>query len=234
MDLLLDLAERQRLDLGRISILQLAEQFATAMNALEAVVPLNRRGDWLVMATRLVQLRSQTLLAASAEEHDAVRKAAIGAEAVLLERLRMRGAADWLDRQPQLSHDVFARPPQPGNGVAREADLLGLLEGVLLVMDGPRQPPVLPERCRPVLFRPWPVAEARARVLALLEQRRDQPERLSLLDCLPPALADDTMPRRALRHRAALSSVFCAALELEKDGLCAMSPQWKVPTVRRV
>lgn len=48
MDLLLDLAERQRIDLGRISILQLAEQFAAALQRLERHVALERQADWLV------------------------------------------------------------------------------------------------------------------------------------------------------------------------------------------
>jgi hypothetical protein len=57
MDLLLDLAERQLIDLGKMSILALAEQFAAAMERLVDVVALERRADWLVLATRLVVLR---------------------------------------------------------------------------------------------------------------------------------------------------------------------------------
>ena len=43
IDLLLDLAERQRIDLGQISILQLAEQFVAAMQLLERHAALERR-----------------------------------------------------------------------------------------------------------------------------------------------------------------------------------------------
>jgi segregation and condensation protein A len=58
MDLLLDLAERQKIDFGRMSILALAEQFVVAMARFGDSVPIERRADWLVMATRLVLLRS--------------------------------------------------------------------------------------------------------------------------------------------------------------------------------
>jgi segregation and condensation protein A len=43
MDLLLDLAERQRIDFGRMSVLDLAEQFVAAMDRLVGRVPLERR-----------------------------------------------------------------------------------------------------------------------------------------------------------------------------------------------
>ena len=61
MDLLLDLAERQRIDFGRMSVRALAEQFVVAMAQLGDRVAIERRADWLVMATRLVLLRSRLL-----------------------------------------------------------------------------------------------------------------------------------------------------------------------------
>ena len=61
MDLLLDLAERQRIDLGRISVVALVEQFVAAMDRLTTQVPVERRADWVVVATRLVLLRSQLM-----------------------------------------------------------------------------------------------------------------------------------------------------------------------------
>ena len=67
IDLLLDLAERQRIDLGRISILALVEQFVAASAELAAYAPVESRADWLVMATRLVLLRSRLLFPATPE-----------------------------------------------------------------------------------------------------------------------------------------------------------------------
>lgn len=74
MDLLLDLAERQRIDLGRISMLQLAEQFIAEAERLAAYVPLERRADWMVEAARLVLLRSRLLSAADPAEAQAVER----------------------------------------------------------------------------------------------------------------------------------------------------------------
>src|SRR6516164_9310935 len=64
---------------------------------------------WTVMAASLTELWSRLLLPPDAPT---ARTAAEEAEALrrrLLERARMRAAADWLERQPQLGRVVFAR-----------------------------------------------------------------------------------------------------------------------------
>ena len=107
MDLLLDLAERQRIDLGRMSVQALAEQFVTALERLVGRVALEQRADWLVLATRLVLLRSRLLFPASPEEAATAERDA----AVELRRLDelafVRVAASWLQGRPQLGIDVF-------------------------------------------------------------------------------------------------------------------------------
>ena len=65
IDLLLDLAERQRLDPSRISLVALVDQFAVACAQLAPHVLIERRTDWLVMATGLVLLRSRLLCPAT-------------------------------------------------------------------------------------------------------------------------------------------------------------------------
>jgi segregation and condensation protein A len=87
IDLLLDLAERQRLDLGRISLVALVDQFVAACALLGPHVLIERRADWLVMATRLVLLRSRLLFPATPEvaaeaEREAAREVARIADAL--------------------------------------------------------------------------------------------------------------------------------------------------------
>ena len=102
MDLLLDLAERQRIDLGRMSVLDLVEQFVAAMDRLAGRVTIERQADWLVLATRLVLLRSRLLFSASPQEAVTAEQDAAAEEQLLSERLRMRAAAAWLEARPQL------------------------------------------------------------------------------------------------------------------------------------
>ena len=108
MDLVLNLAERQRIDLGQISILQLVEQFVAAMEWMERHVALERRADWLVMAARLL-LRSRPLFPASqAAEQDAARDAGIEGD-WLDQILAVRAAAIWLERRPPRTRRHRAR-----------------------------------------------------------------------------------------------------------------------------
>ncbi len=107
LDLLLELARAQRIDLARISILTLAEQYLAVIEGAREI-RLELAADWLVMAAWLAWLKSRLLLPADekgdAEEADASR---------LAERLadleRIRALAHWLDRRPVLGRDVFRR-----------------------------------------------------------------------------------------------------------------------------
>jgi segregation and condensation protein A len=210
MDLLLDLAERQRIDLGRISILALVEQFVTALDCLTAHVPVERRADWIVVATRLVLLRSQLLCPASP---DAVAEAERGAarELARLDALRLvRAAAVWLQARPQLGHEVFARPrsgPDP-----RIASYMALMEACLTVLRGREggsdaataiyRPPI------PDLFRvPGALVRMRARLAEITEPAPFE----TFLPRLPRAATN-----RALLARSAVGSTFMAALELAR------------------
>jgi segregation and condensation protein A len=113
MDLVLDLAERQRIDLGRISVAALVEQFVAESARVAPYVPIERRAEWLVLAIRLVLLRSRLLFPASPEAEADAEREAEWELARLAEMRLVRAATAWLAPRPQLGHDVLARPP-PG------------------------------------------------------------------------------------------------------------------------
>ena len=108
LDLLLELARAQKVDLARISILALVEQYLAVIEGARAL-RLELAADWLVMAAWLAWLKSRLLVPETAE---AVEEGAMAAEA-LADRLRalevVRAAAGWLGARPQLGLDVFAR-----------------------------------------------------------------------------------------------------------------------------
>jgi segregation and condensation protein A len=66
LDHLLTLARGQQIDLFDISLTALVDQLVTAVQRAPATMPLGQKGDWVVMAAWLVQLRSQLLLPADA------------------------------------------------------------------------------------------------------------------------------------------------------------------------
>jgi segregation and condensation protein A len=102
IDLLLELVRQQRVDLGRISILALADQFIAAMTKVGRSVSLERQGEWLVIATWLVLLKSRLLLPVSAAEAEEMERNAEAALQHLEEQAVMQGAAVWLAARPQL------------------------------------------------------------------------------------------------------------------------------------
>ena len=109
LDLLLELARRQKVDLARISVLALAEQYLLFIEAARKL-RLELAADYLVMAAWLAYLKSRLLLPAppQAAEPDASELAD-----ALAQRLRkleaIRKAAELLMNRPRLGRDFFAR-----------------------------------------------------------------------------------------------------------------------------
>lgn len=61
LDLLLNLVERQHIDLGRMSMLVLIEKFVVVSDHMRDRVPIKRRTNWLVIVSRFVLLHSRPL-----------------------------------------------------------------------------------------------------------------------------------------------------------------------------
>ena len=109
LDLLLELARRQKVDLARISILALAEQYLAFIEAARRV-RLELAADYLVMAAWLAFLKSRLLLP---EPPKGDEPSASDLAAALADRLRrlelIRRAADRLTERARLGRDMFLR-----------------------------------------------------------------------------------------------------------------------------
>src|SRR5580693_4747221 len=114
LDLLLELARRQRVDLARISILALAEQYLRFVEAARKL-RLELAADYLVMAAWLAFLKSRLLLPEPAEADGPSAEEMATALANRLRRLEaIRNVAQQLMDRPQLGHQVFQRGlPEP-------------------------------------------------------------------------------------------------------------------------
>jgi segregation and condensation protein A len=114
LDLLLALARQQKVDLAKISILALADQYLAFIEAARKL-RLELAADYLVMAAWLAYLKSRLLLPdTSAPEGQSAEDMAI-ALAMRLKRLEaIREVAERLFGRPQLDRDVFVRgQPEP-------------------------------------------------------------------------------------------------------------------------
>src|SRR6476620_12342063 len=109
LDLLLELARGQKVDLKRISILALAEQYL-AFIAAARQLRLELAADYLVMAAWLAYLKSRLLLPPPYADDEPAPEELAARLAFRLQRLQaMRHASHMLMARSRLRHDVFGR-----------------------------------------------------------------------------------------------------------------------------
>src|ERR1700683_4183713 len=108
LDLLLTLARQQKVDLAKISILALANQYLVFIEAAREL-RMELAADYLVMAAWLAYLKSRLLLP---EQPEADGLSAEEMATALAQRLRqleaIRQVAQQLFNRPQLGREVFA------------------------------------------------------------------------------------------------------------------------------
>lgn len=225
LDLLLELARGQKVDLARVSVAALADQYVAAVEAMGAgprPPPLDRAADWLVMAAWLTWLKSRLLLPRGSAEA----AGAAAAAGLLTDRLgeldRIRALAAWLGERPQTGRDTWAHAPaEPFAADAVHSDLAGLLEAYLghfrTARERRRGRGAAPEAWRPVPLGLWTVADAVERLGRMLAVAPEGGP-LGLFLPPPPPSADDPPGRRRLRRRAAVAGTLVGALELAREG----------------
>ncbi|MEQ8749998.1 MAG: ScpA family protein, partial [Amphiplicatus sp.] len=122
LDILLELARTQRVDIRKISMLALVEQYLAFIEAAR-VRDLELAADYLVMAAWLAFLKSKLLLPVIGDSGDEPTADEMAARlAFQLQRLEaMRKAADALLHSPQLGINVFPRGAPEGVRVRRKS-----------------------------------------------------------------------------------------------------------------
>lgn len=207
LDLLLDLARQQKLDLAGISILALVDQFLAVVEGARRV-RLELAADWLVMAAWLAWLKSRLLLP-KGEEAEEGEEAAEVLAGRLRDLQRVRQLAVWLGQRPQLGQDVFARgAPEDFTEHDRSRlalDMAGLMRAYLAALR--RGAATKTYRPRPVDL--WSVQDALARLALLVGSLPDW----SSLDAFLPERMGTPLQRRG-----ALASTLIAGLEMARSG----------------
>ncbi|MDE0704711.1 MAG: segregation/condensation protein A [Rhodospirillaceae bacterium] len=209
LDLLLALARDQKVDITKISILQLAEQYLEFM-ARARSLQLEVAADYLVMAAWLAYLKSRLLLPRdeSADEPSGAEMAA--ALTFQLKRLEaLREAAGRLMARPQLGRERFVRgAPESATVVSStvfEVSLFDLLSAY--ARNRQRADGSVLRIVEPAEL--MSIEEARERLKALLG---NLPDWTDLVTFLPPELRD------GLTVRSAVASTLVASLEMARSG----------------
>jgi len=211
LDLLLDLARRQKVDLRRISILDLVDQYLGYIDRAEAL-RLELAADYLVMAAWLAYLKSLLLLPRDPEMQPSPEEMALRLQLRLQRLGAMREAGARLMARDRVGRDVFLRGAPEGLRVDKKArwqcDLFQLIQAYGQVQHRNR-PVVHMVQRRAVMT----LDSALARLAGLLGTAIEWRDLRAFL----PTLSRSSETDRQLA-RSALASSFLAALELAKQG----------------
>src|SRR5271168_2954871 len=208
LDLLLELARRQKVDLVRISILELANQYLAFVEAAREL-RLELAADYLVMAAWLAYLKSRLLLPESHPAEGISAEDMANALAARLRRLEsIRQVAEQLLNRPQLGRDVFERgQPEPIAEIKHpqwSATLYDLLSAYAVRRQTQARSFVrVPKRTV------WSLAEAREALERLVGQSMDWSplDQYLIVYLVEPSMIPTV-----------LASSFAAALELIREG----------------
>ncbi len=208
IDLLLNLARDQKVDLTKISILGLAEQYLTFIEETQQL-RLEIAADYLVMAAWLAYLKSRLLLPAAEDEEEPSGAELAAALSYQLQRLEaMRTAAETLFARPLLGRDVFTRGAPEGIRVITrsvyDATLFELLQAYGSTQRRRKPAPLRIEQME--LFSMTDALDRLAGVLGKV------PDWSALSNFLPTGITDD------LVRRSAVAATFAASLELVRSG----------------
>ncbi len=212
IDLLLNLARDQKLDLSTISILALAEQYLDYINrAREGAVELKLEiaADYLVMAAWLAYLKSRLLIPDVEEDEEDPAEMAAALKFQLMRLEAMQKASRDLFELPQLGHDFYMRGIPEDIEVEVKPTYYLPLYDLLNALGAPQR------RRKPETYdikpnRLYTMEESLTRLRRMLG---GLPNWGTLQLFLPNMLGHDP-----LEKRSAIASTFAAVLEMVKAG----------------
>ncbi len=208
LDLLLVLARQQKVDLAKISILALADQYLAFVEAARKL-RLELAADYLVMAAWLAYLKSRLLLPeAEAAEGMSAEDMASGL-ALRLKRLEaIRVVAEQLVERPQLGRDIFPRGKPEPIAEIKHPEWTASLYDLLSAYAVQRQKHAL-ARVRFAKRKVWSLTEARTALERLIGRSNEwsRVDEFLLSYVVEPSLAPTVF-----------ASSFAATLELVREG----------------
>ena len=209
LDLLLSLSRTQKVDLMKISILQLSEQYLEFIEKARSL-KIELAADYLVMAAWLAFLKSRLLLPPDPDENEPTGEELAAHLAFQLERLQaMRDVAAKLMARDQLGRDFFARGIEEKveklKRTKYEVSLLDLIQAYARIKTKDEFRPFVMDRDDV-----YTLEQALERMRGLIGYSIGW---IDISTFLPEGWTSS-----ASRIRAATASTFAATLELAKSG----------------
>lgn len=208
LDLLLTLARSQKVDITRISILALAEQYLAYIEQISRM-RLELAADYLVMAAWLAYLKSRLLLPDEKSDDEPTGEELAAALAFRLRRLEaMRDAAARLANTNRLCRDIFPRGMPEPVVINRKSEYSATLYDLLSAYAAQRQEKAIS------------VVHVRARTVWSLQEAREVIVRMvgKIAEWTPlHAFISPYLVTKEMRTTVTASS-FSASLELVREG----------------
>ena len=207
LDLLLYLARRQEVSLGELSLSKVVDQYADYLELLKEL-DLADIGDFLDLASTLVELKSQAVLPKPVEEEEQEDEQLEDPQGQLIERLlqykEIRDAASvldemsarWQQHYARLSDDLPRRRIDPGDQPIADLEIWDLVSAFGRIMRESAGPPQTE-----VIYDDTPIHVYMQRI----HQRLADSGRLPLMDLLDVGV-----------HKSAVIGWFLATLELSR------------------
>lgn len=215
IDVLLQLARDQKVDLSQISILQLARQYLAFIDRAQEL-SLDVAAEYLVMAAWLAYLKSRLLLPREKEEEDEP-SAEMMAEALAFQLQRLEGiqaGAQKMARRMREYLTVYGRgykesfkAPEPDKYTV---DLYQLLKAY-----GDITQRKTSTQYKPITFPVMSMEEALSRMTVMLG-RLPKTGTTSVWTTLNSFMPENI--KEVLLHKSSMASLFTASLELAKQG----------------
>jgi segregation and condensation protein A len=210
LDVLLALARAQKVDLRKISILALAEQYLSFITEARRM-QLDLAADYLVMASWLAFLKSKLLLPAPETEGEPSAEEMAERLTLQLQRLEaIRMAATRLMSRDRLGTEVFFRGAPEGIRLVKTPEYSDTLIDLLKAYSTQRIKKIAHNNYELAKLPIFAIEEARHRLEKMLGVIIDW----STIDSLMP----DEFSRGASR-RSGIASTLSASLEMVRDGL---------------
>ncbi|MBI2826277.1 MAG: segregation/condensation protein A [Planctomycetia bacterium] len=201
LDLLLYLVRKHELDIVDIPVAPITDQFLEYLAVLEQL-DVNAVGDFLEMASTLVELKSRLILPHDDEADEAIDDPRQELVRRLLEYKRFKDAAsildergrEWQERFPRLANDLVEHPRDPADEPIRELELWDLVSafGRLLEQHQAARP-------SSIVYDDTPIQVYMERIHQLLSER----PRVAFTELFRPGM-----------HKSTLVGMFLAVLEL--------------------
>ena len=212
LEVLLDLAKAQKVDLANISITQLADQFIEFINSVKKI-NLTLASEYLLMATWLAYLKSKLLLPEDDEDDFKASEVAEKLKLQLKKLELIRLLSDQLLKKKRLGVDVYMRGMTGGIRTSRNSKYAVSLYELLKSYSNH----IMRRNFLSINIPKLPVCTTEQGIEIIKSSIKKLSEWRNILDLIPPKFKKNKQLKKS-----ALCGLFSGSLELSREGVISI------------